>query len=116
MHGMASSEIKDLWLTCDLNGDNHISFEEWSKFYKIFIVPFEKCIGENPKGYIIEKSTLEKCFHTDSLQGFYWNYKNDEKTSRLILNILDRTNQQNINLANYIFLRRINVARVGTAR
>jgi hypothetical protein len=42
-HRLTLGEIKHIYNTADMNRDNTISPREWKMFYKLFVMPFERC-------------------------------------------------------------------------
>lgn len=105
-YNLTQGEIRSIFRLCDKNQDDSISPKEWSHFRKLFIRPFEQnCLcGDKP---LIKDTCLEKCIKKTKLMQFIgakkWNPK-------IIYEILDRENENNLNFNDYIFLRRANFA------
>lgn len=108
-HGMSLGELKTLWELCDRNGDSSIQYAEWTNFYKLFVVPFEECNKEK-KEYTLSEKDLSECLNSTQLDSFGAPYNDLNKVASILIAILDRTKQKSINLLNYVFLRKVNLA------
>ena len=104
-HHLKEGEIRTIFKTADRNKDNEISGEEWHYFYKLFIQPFEEDCDKDGNYKVTDKEIV-KCLKSDTLNGTALNKEDSQK----VLDILDRENEKAINFADYLFLRRANLA------
>lgn len=58
-YSLSWGEIKDVFKTADVNGDEFINQKEWSNFYDLFVNPFEKC--DVTSKYELDKGDLKNC-------------------------------------------------------
>lgn len=104
-HRLTLGEIKHIYNTADMNRDNTISPREWKMFYKLFVMPFERC--DEDQDYALNSKELQKCFDSK--------YLNDTLLTKdnvtYVMNVMDRNDNNNpITFIDYIFLRRVNLA------
>ena len=108
-HSLSIGELKTAWEICDRNGDALVQYAEWTNFYKLFVLPFEQCNKEK-KEYTLNEKDFGECLNSSQLDSFRDSYNDLGKAAGILINMLDRSNQKSINLLNYIFLRKANLA------
>jgi hypothetical protein len=103
--GLIPGEIQFLFNTADRTKSNKIKQVEWTSFFRVFIEPFEKC--DEDKNYLLNKDELVKCLDEDDyLKELRVKDVNVEK----LMELLYKDEEHLINFADYMYLRRVNLA------
>lgn len=99
---MTKGELKNVWLTVDTSRDDKISENEWKFFLDIFVRPFEEC--DSDENYVLNKDELGPCLESDHLKNMGMTGENVTQ----VMESIDRDDEDDsINFADYIFLRRV---------
>ena len=107
-HHMTDGEIKIIFNTIDINKNNAVSYDEWQDFHTEFIGPFQKECDKS-QDYFIEKKEFKNCMEKEMLAIKFSGV--DEKTMiDDIFVFMDKSKEGKINLADFIFLKRVNIA------
>jgi len=102
-------EIKLIFRTADRNRDNQVSFAEWNDFHKLFVAPFEEIDQRGEYWLDAGDVALALSEDQDWFNGIKHFVPEDEQA--LLIEQFDRFNQeQNLNFADYLFLRKCNLA------
>jgi len=105
---LSQAEIKMIFRVADLNHDNQVSFQEWIDFHGLFVEPFQ--LADSRKFYLLSEDNLwDEAFKSGFLEHIRYLVKANQVEN--LIGSLDRFDlRMNLNFADYIFLRRANLA------
>lgn len=101
---MTRGEIKYVFDTMDYGKNDKISQEEFEDFHELFIAPYEAATPD--ENYQLNQDSLGTVLETGNLTNL--GLTKDNATQ--VLEILDKKGINETNFADYIFLRRVNLA------
>lgn len=105
---ITSGEIKHLFVLADMNKDNLISSTEWNDFRINFVVLYEA--SGRAEDYRIDKAGLDLMLEDEIFKGITVRKEGHEELSAYLFNVLDTEKTGFINFADYMFLRKTNLA------
>jgi hypothetical protein len=108
---MSAGEIRIIFRNADRNKDNKVSFAEWADFHNLFVAPFE--MVDQRGEYWLDQADLEMATSEETGEGWLDGFHLDEEIADMefLIAQFDRFNQENnLNFADYMFLRKSNLA------
>lgn len=106
-HHLSFGEIKLIFQTADRNHDNKVSFQEWQDFFTLFVEPFQSIDSDG--NYLLSQEDLWAAISAEDTL-FDGVQVTEEEVPRLVQQF-DRFNSGNqLNFADYLFLRKANLA------
>lgn len=105
LYQMTRGEAEQIFTFVDQNKDDMIDHKEWDAFVALFILPFESC--DTNKNYVLELKEFQACFDSDPKTKFIqFRRRYEESKHKLIVNSLSNRGSDEMNFADYLFLRK----------
>lgn len=95
---LTKGEVKNIWGTLDVKKNNLVEEKQWKAFFQLFLEAFQNCDVDGSQS--LNKEELDTCLGEEHLESL--GLKGDS-----VLESVDREQEEGINLADYLFLRRV---------
>jgi len=107
--GLSKYEIQEIYNVIDINLDGAIDRDEYDKFYNLFLSKFISCNPNN--NFELKLTEAKNCFMKESwMKRIQKSYNDNNATIKpidQIFDIMDINKNQNINLSEYVFARKV---------